>query len=48
MIRRLENYNANKEKSKTQKTTRLLNEKEFYKGRKMILIAFEYLYIFTA
>ena len=41
MIKRLENYNPCSEKYKTQKTSTLLNGKEFYKGRKMILIVFE-------
>ena len=41
MIRKLDNYNANSEKYKTQKTNTLPNEREFYKERKMILIAFE-------
>ena len=41
MIKRLENYNPCSEKYKTQKTSTLLNGKEFYKGRKMIHIVFE-------
>ena len=41
MIKRLHNDNPNSEKYKTQKTGTLLNAKEFYNGRKMILIAFE-------
>ena len=41
MIRTLENYNGTSEKYKTEKTSTLLNAKQFYKGRKMILIAFE-------
>ena len=40
-IKALENYNPKSEKYKTQRTSTLLNAKEFYKGRKMILIAFE-------
>ena len=34
MIRKLDNYNANSEKYKTQNT--LPNEREFYKERKML------------
>ena len=41
MIRKLENYNGTSEKYKTEKTSTLLNAKQFYKGREMILIAFE-------
>ena len=41
IIRKLDNYNANSEKYKTQKTNTLPNAREFYKERKMILIAFE-------
>ena len=41
MIRTLENYNGTSEKYKTEKTSTLLNAKQFYKGREMILIAFE-------
>ena len=40
-IIRVEYYNAKKEKFKTQKESVLPNAREFYKGRKMILIAFE-------
>ena len=40
MIRKLEYYRASGEKYKIQTST-LLNAKEFYKGRKMILITFE-------
>ena len=40
-IDKLEDYNPKKEKIKTQRDDVLLNAKEFYKGRKMILIAFE-------
>ena len=36
MIRKLDNYNANNEKYKTQKTNTLPNEREFYKERKML------------
>ena len=36
MIRKLDNYNANSEKYKTQKTNTLPNEREFYKERKML------------
>ena len=41
MIRTLKNYNGTSEKYKTEKTSTLLNAKQFYKGREMILIAFE-------
>ena len=41
MIVKLDEYNRNKEKYKTQKTSTLLNAREFYKGRKMIFIEFE-------
>ena len=41
MIRSLENYNPNRGKYNIQKTNTLLNAIEFYKGRKMIIIAFE-------
>ena len=41
VITRLEDYNPKKEKYKTQKTSTFLNAREFYKGRKMIVIAFE-------
>ena len=41
MIKRLENYNSNSEKYKTQKISTLRNATEFYKVRKMILIAFK-------
>ena len=41
MIKRLENYNSNSEKYKTQKISILINEKKIYKGRKMILYAFK-------
>ena len=41
MIRSLEKYNQHKEKYKTQKASTLLNAREFYKGRKMILSACE-------
>ena len=41
MIRSLENYNPNRGKYNIQKTNTLLNAREFYKGRKMIIIAFE-------
>ena len=40
-IDRLEDYNPEKEKIITQRDNVLPNAKEFYKGRKMILIAFE-------
>ena len=40
-IERLVDYNLNKEKNKTQREIVLSNAKEFYKGRKMILIAFK-------
>ena len=40
MIRKLEYYRPSGEKYKIQTST-LLNAKEFYKGRKMILITFE-------
>ena len=41
MIIGLEYYNPKREKFKTQKESVLLTAREFYKGRKMILIAFE-------
>ena len=41
IIIRLEDYNPKKEKYKTQKTSTLLNAREFCKGRRMILIVFE-------
>ena len=41
MIRKLNYYNPNKEKYKTEKTNTLLNVRKFYEGIKMILIAFE-------
>ena len=41
MIRNLDNYNTNSEKYKTHKKNTLPNAREFYKERKMILIAFE-------
>ena len=41
MIRSLKNYNPRRKKYKTQKTSTLLNTKELYKGRRMIVIAFE-------
>ena len=41
MIAKLEYYNPKKEKFKTRKESVLLNATEFYKGRKIILIAFE-------
>ena len=41
MIRSLENYNPNRGNYKIQKTSTLLNAREFYKGRKMIIIEFE-------
>ena len=40
-IRRLEDYNPKREKFRTQKENTLHNAREFYKGRKMILFAFE-------
>ena len=40
-IKRLKDYNKKKEKFKKQKENTLHNAREFYKGRKMILIAFE-------
>ena len=40
-IRKLDEYNTKKEKLKAQRKCTLLNANEFYKGRKMILIAFE-------
>ena len=41
MIVKLDYYNPKKEEFKTQKESVLLNAREFCKGRKMILIAFE-------
>ena len=41
MIIRLEYYKPNKHEIRAQTDSVLLNAKEFYKGRKMILIAFE-------
>ena len=40
-ITRLYYYSPKKEKYKTQRESALLHAREFYKGRKMILIAFE-------
>ena len=40
-MRRLQDYYPKKEKFRTQKENTLHNAKEFYKGRKMIFIAFE-------
>ena len=40
-IKRLEDYYPKKEKFRTQKENILHNTREFYKGRKMILVAFE-------
>ena len=40
-INKLDDYRAEKEKFKTQKDKVLPNVKEFYKGRKVILMAFE-------
>ena len=40
-IDKLDHYNPKKEKIKTQKDKVLANAKELYKGRKMILMAFE-------
>ena len=34
MIKRLENYNSNSEKYKTQKISILINAKKIYKGKK--------------
>ena len=41
MIRRLEYYNLNREKYKIEKANTLHNVREFYKGRRMIIAAFE-------
>ena len=41
MIKNLDEYNPEKEKIKVQKESTLFSAKEFYKGRRMILIAFE-------
>ena len=41
MIIKLDEYNSKKEKFKAQIESTLLNAREFYKGRKMILIAFQ-------
>ena len=41
MIKRFDKHNPKKEKFKAQRESTLLNAREFYKGRKMILIAFE-------
>ena len=41
MIRKLDEYDLEKETFRAQRESTLLNAKEFYKGRKMILIAFE-------
>ena len=40
-VKRLENYYPKQEKSRTQKENTLHIAREFYKGRKMILVAFE-------
>ena len=40
MIKRLDEYNTKKEKFKAQRESALLNAKDFYKGRTIILIAF--------
>ena len=41
-INKLDDYRTEKEKKKTQKKNKVLpNAKEFYKGKKMILMAFE-------
>ena len=41
MIWKLKNNTSDKKKYKTHKTDTLFNAKEYYKGRKRILIAFE-------
>ena len=41
MMARLDKYNPKKEQNKEQETSTFLNAREFSKGRKMILIAFE-------
>ena len=41
MIAKLNYYNPKKEKFKPEKESTLLNAREFYKGRRMILIVFE-------
>ena len=41
MLIKLDEYSPNKEKYKTLKTSTLLNARELYKGRKMIIHAFE-------
>ena len=41
MTRSLGKYNPHKGKYKTQKASTLLNSRKFYKGRKVILSAFE-------
>ena len=41
MTWKLENYNPNKEKYNTQRTSTPFRAREFYIGRKMIHIAFE-------
>ena len=40
-IRKLDDYKPSTEKYKSQKTSTLSNAREFYKGRKIIIIAFE-------
>ena len=41
MLKKLEEYSPKEVKYKTQKTNTLLNAREFYKGRKMIITAFQ-------
>ena len=41
MIKKLNDYNPNKEKYKTEKTNNLSHAIKVYKGRKIILIAFQ-------
>ena len=41
MMARLDKYNPKKEQNKEQEKSTFLNVREFSKGRKMILIAFE-------
>ena len=40
MIKRLDEYITKREKFKAQRESTLLNAKDFYKGRAIILIAF--------
>ena len=44
MIKRLENYNSNSEKYKTQKISILINAKKIYKGKKWFLMHLKILY----